>query len=506
MQNRTYNTVRNIVFGIISKCSSILLPFISRTILIYKLGSEYVGLGSLFTSILQVLSVTELGFASAISYTMYKPIADGDIDAVKKAIVLLKTIYKIVGCIILILGLILLPFLKYLIKADIPSDVNIYILFLIYLSNTVVSYFFYGYKNSILSANQRYDVISKTETIVSVIRGITQILVLLLFSNYYLYAIALPIFTIVSNLIVNHFSTKMFPELSITEGFSLKGIKNIAKQIGGIAIGRVSLMCRNSFDSIILSALIGLNIVGMYSNYYMIMSSITAFAAIIMTSMGASVGNSLATEPIEKNEHDHIKFDFYFELIIAFCTICLFTLYQPFMHVWVGDKLMFPWHTMVLFCSYFYVTELAQIRSVYSEAAGLWWNFKYLSIGEMIANLVLNIVLGQVIGVDGIIIATIITAFASSFIGTTLITYKKLFKCSSKRYFLRNAKYGIVTAVGCVICYYIFRSYQVKNILNFIVLVVLTAILAVLYLAAVYLSNKTDRALLREFAGRFKRK
>jgi O-antigen/teichoic acid export membrane protein len=496
MGERTRNTLRNIFTGLVSKVFVLVLPFAVRTIVIYKLGAEYVGLDSLFISILQVLNVTELGFASAIACTMYDPIAQNDTKRICESITLLKTVYKIIGCVILVLGLGLVPVLHLLIKAGMPNDVNIYILYFIHLANTVVSYFFYGYKNTVLSANQRYDVINKVNAVVSIIRGTTQITALLLFSNYYLYIITLPIFSMASNIVVNHYSNVLYPELNVKTKNSLKGIKKIGKQIGGIAIGRISLMCRNSFDSIILSTMIGLNVVAIYSNYYLIFSSISSVLAVILTSMAASVGNSLALNSIEKNEKDHVKFDFYYEVIVTFCTICLFMLYQPFMILWVGEDLTFPFVTMVLFCVYFYVNQLAQVRSVYSEAAGLWWHFRYLTIGEMIANLVLNIGLGYWIGVEGIIIATIITAFGGSFVGCSCITYKKLFNKSPHEYFANNFLYLIVAMCGCILGNIIFGAGVQTNILKFSIRTLLVVFYAGIYLLFVYLLVPKTRRLL----------
>lgn len=496
MGERTRNTLRNIFTGLTSKVFVLVLPFVVRTIIIYKLGAEYVGLSSLFTSILQVLNVTELGFASAIACTMYDPIAQNDTKRICESITLLKTVYRIVGSTILILGFGLTPALHLLIKDGVPNDVDIYILYFIHLANTVVSYFFYGYKNTVLSANQRYDVINKVNAIVSIVRGIIQIAVLLFFSNYYLYIITLPIFSVVTNILINRYSNTLYPELNTKTKNSLKGLRKISKQIGGIAIGRISLMCRNSFDSIILSTMIGLNAVAIYSNYYLIFSSINSILAVILTSMAASVGNSLALDSIRKNEQDHIKFDFYYEVIVAFCTICLFMLYQPFMVLWVGEDLTFPFVTMVLFCIYFYVNQLAQVRSVYSEAAGLWWHFRYLTIGEMIANLGLNIGLGYWIGVDGIIIATIITAFWGSFVGCSCITYKRLFHEFPHVYFFNNFLYIIVAVCGCILGNVVFGTGLQTNITMFVIRVILVAFYAGGYLLLAYLLIPRTRRLL----------
>lgn len=499
MGERTKNTLRNIFTGLVSKVFVLALPFVVRTIVIYKLGAEYVGLSSLFTSILQVLNVTELGFASAIACTMYDPIAQNDTKKICEAITLLKTVYRIVGSTILVLGFGLTPVLPLLIKEGVPNDVNIYILYFIHLANTVVSYFFYGYKNTVLSANQRYDIINKVNAAISIVLGVIQIAVLIFFSNYYLYIITLPLFSLVTNILINHFSNILYPELNVKTTGSLKGLRKISKQIGGIAIGRISLMCRNSFDSIILSTMIGLNAVAIYSNYYLIFSSITGVLSVILTSMAASVGNSLSLNSIEKNEKDHIKFDFYYEIIVAFCTICLFMLYQPFMILWVGEDLTFPFATMVLFCLYFYVNQLAQVRSVYSEAAGLWWHFRYLTVGEMVANLVLNIGLGYYFGVNGIIFATIITAFLGSFLGCSYITYKKLFECSPNEFYLNNSLYLIVTVWGCIQGNFVLGKHLPANISMFLLRAILVALYAGVYLLIVYLLVPKTRRLLRGF-------
>lgn len=499
LNNRTENTIRNLLYGIINKTVVLVLPFILRTIIIYKLSSEYLGIGSLFASILQVLSVSELGFASAISFSMYGPVARGEIDKVKQSVNLLKSIYRIVGLVILAGGTLLTPFLRYFIKGDVPNDLNIYILFIIYLSNTAMSYLCFGYKNSILSVYQRHDLISKTSILIELMKNAIQIAVLLLTSNYYLYAIVLPVSSLLSNIIIGRLTDKMYPELKPDSGISFRGLHEISKQIGGIAIGRISLMCRNSFDSIIISAVLGLSAVAIYSNYYIIFSSIGSFLSIILTSMAASVGNSLATKPVDQNESEHIRFDMFYEILVAFCTICLYSLYQPFMELWVGEKLMFPWHTMVLFCIYFYVNHLAQIRSVYSEAAGLWWHFRYLTVGELVANLVLNIGLGLKFGVNGVLFATIITAFLGSFIGCTCITYNKLFKKSPVKYFRNNLIYALITIFGCLLTSSIGASIRINGILGFGIKLITCIIISALYLTVIYLGNEKTRKIIMDF-------
>ena len=498
-QSRTYNTLRNIVAGIVNKIALILLPFVVRTFLIDRLGVEYVGISSLFTSILQVLNVTELGFSAAIIYAMYEPVARNDLATIKEKLQLYKTIYRVVGIIILLGGVVALPFLSLLIHGDYPSDINIYIIFGIYLANTAISYLTYGYKNSILVVYQRNDLVSKTSTAINILKCFFQIIILLTITNFYAYVIILPLTTLASNLIINTLVTRHYPELTGKYNISFKGLGAIKKQVVGIAIGRISLVCRDSFDSIILSSLFGLTLTAIYSNYYTIFSAVSGFMGIILVSMAASVGNSLVTDTIEKNERDHLKFDFYYEFLVGVCTICMFTMYQPFMRVWLGEGLMLSDTTMTLFCIYFYVTRLAQIRGVYSEAAGLWWHFKYLSIGEMISNLLLNLWLGRMIGINGILLATITTSFFCSFLGYTIITYRKLFHVSPLSYFKRNTIYYIVTVVGCIFISSICDvSGQVDGWLRLVIRGILTVSMSVLYMIVVYGIFRDRRGELRD--------
>lgn len=453
--SRTHNTIRNMGAGFFNKMVNVLLPFVIRTLLIYRLGKDYVGLGSLFSAILQVLSVSELGFSSAIIFCLYGPVADRNDDEIQEWLTLFRHIYNRVGIVILCAGLAVLPFLKLLINGSYPLDVNLYILYLIYLTNTSITYFFYSYKRVVLVVNQRRDLLSKVETTVFFAQSVFQIIIIWASSNYYLYALCLPIFSLIVNCAVNVVSKKHYPEqVAKNTPFDKKRLLLISNQIKGLAIGKIALVTRNSFDSLILSAMFGLSILVVYSNYYYIFNSIVAALGVILSSASASIGNSLATETIEKNIEDHNRFDFYYMWIAGWCTVCLLCLYQHFMQLWVGKNLMAPFSTMVLFCIYFYVDRLSQIRALYSEAAGLWWHYKHISVIASVSNVLLNFILGYLWGMNGILIATIITTLAASFIAITIVTYKRLFNTSTTVYYTNNIIYGIVTVIACLLSHY----------------------------------------------------
>ena len=435
--------------GVVGRVVSLLLPFVVRTIILHRLGADYAGLGNLFTSILQTLSVAELGFSSAIIFSLYKPVAEDNKPEICALLTLYRRIYQIVGAVILVAGVAVMPFLDLLIKGGYPADINLYLLYGIYLSNTVISYFAFGYKNVILTVYQRRDILSAIDLAVNIARSTIQIVILVVCRNYYAYIIWMPIFTLLTNLAVGRITKRRYPELVCSGKPAKERLKAISNQIKGVALGRFSLIARNTLDSIILSALCGLIAVTKYSNYYFVFSSVGAILVVLLQAMSASVGNSIATETREKNLADHHKFDFYFMWIVSWCTVCMVCLYQPFMKLWAGEELVLPYHTMILFCVYFYVNQLGQVRGVYSEGAGLWWDFRHITLAEMFANLTLNIGLGMWLEIDGIIIATIITAFLSSFIAITRITFKKYFRASTRKYYLNSAVYALVTVLGC---------------------------------------------------------
>ena len=208
---RTRNTVRNSAWGILSKIITTFFPVIVRTLIVQYIGAAYLGLGSLFSSILTVLSLAELGVSSAIVFSMYKPIAEDDTNTICALMALYKKLYSVIGTVIGIVGLLLMPFLPYLIKGEYPSDINLYLLYLIYLGNTVIGYFLFAYKNCLLTAHQRTDISTKISIGTSIIQYAVSIMVIILFKNYYVYVFLAPLASIANNLLTAYYVDKIFP-------------------------------------------------------------------------------------------------------------------------------------------------------------------------------------------------------------------------------------------------------------------------------------------------------
>ncbi|MCR5294792.1 MAG: hypothetical protein K6E30_06405 [Lachnospiraceae bacterium] len=444
---RAENGKRNILYGIISKVVAIVLPFLIRTVVIRTLGAEYLGLNGLFASILQVLNMSELGFSSAVVYSMYRPIAENDEEAICALLNFYRKVYKVIGTCILTAGLMLLPFLTHLIKdGAVPAGMNIYILYVIYLANTVISYYLFAYKTSLLYAFQRVDVVSRTLTLTQGLMYLCQIGILLCLKDYYLYLVMMPVFTILNNLINNRKIKRLFPQYVCRGKIHEREYSAIKRQVPGLMINKLCQTSRNALDSIFISAFLGLSASGMYGNYYYVMNALISVLIIFDNSIIAGVGNSEVTESKEKNYRTMNQLNFIYMWIVGWCSICMFNLYQPFVQLFFGKEMLFSMDITALFCIYFYVLGMGVVRGIYKEAAGLWWETRYYSIAETTGNLLLNYYLGKYFGVAGIIAATLITLFFINFLMGTNVVFKYYFQNGKiAEYYLLHGKYALAT-------------------------------------------------------------
>lgn len=444
---RTKNTIRNIVFGFGYRIISIVLPFISRTAILYILGNQYLGLNSLFSSILSFLSLAELGVGGAMVYSMYRPIAENDSKTIKALLNLYRKFYRIIGTVIFALGLCLIPFLKFLVHEELPGDVNIYLLYLLYLVNTALSYWLFAYKNALLQAYQRNDVESKIAIVITPLSYLFMLGSLFLTKNYYAYIIWLPIFTIVTNIIRVFYVKKLFPDMEPEGTINAELRASIVKKVKALIGTKLNTVVLNAADNIVMAAYFGLTTIAMYGNYYYIMSSVIGFLGICYSAMTAGLGNSLATESVEKNYRDFLKFSFVNAWLVGWCTICLVCLYQPFMRLWAGEELMFPFYIVLEFAIYFYVYQIRKIPITYKDAAGIWWEDRFRPYVSMVVNVVLNIVLAKWIGISGIILSTVFSLLIS-IPWENYTIFKYVFELGSRQYYGKMLLYFVGTLIA----------------------------------------------------------
>lgn len=465
-KSRLENSKRNIFTGLFRQVVSILLNFIVRTVIIYILGVQYQGLSGLFTSILQVLNLSELGFSAAVTFILYKPIAENDTDTICSIMSFLKKAYKIIGFVILIAGLTVLPFVKLFIKGEYPSELNIYVLYMIYLFDAVISYLLFAYKSTLLTAMQRIDLVANAYTIANILGKILQIVILIVFENYYFYVFMILVTSVTNNILVYVISNRMYPDIKARGEIKKETKASLVRHIKSIFLNKIGDVARNSFDNIVLSTFVGLTAVAVYDNYYYIFSALYGIMGTIIQAIRASIGNSLVKENIEKNYKDILNFSFIFMWLVGWCSVCMFVLYQPFMNIWMsGDNnLLLDFKDMMLFCLYFYAISMAYTKNAYLEAKGLFYESRYLYISEALGNLVLNIILGYFWGVTGILIATIVTIFIFNFLGGTFVLFKYYFKKSSKVFLINHMFYFSATVISAIVTWWISNYISIQGI------------------------------------------
>ena len=308
--NVVKNAKKNMLFGAINKIIVMLCPFVEKTVIVYILGAQYLGLSSLYTSILSVLSLTELGFGSAMIYNMYKPAADGDTAKLNALLSFYRKAYRIIGCVVLGLGLVIIPLLPHLIKDSYPADINLTKLYLIYLINASISYLSYGYLSSVLVVHQRNDISSAINTFVKILLVACQVVALLVTRNYYYFALLMPVFTIVNNLWTAWRIKKLFPQYQADGDIDEADRSGIRKLVAGTFIQQACSVTRNSLDSICISAFLGLTLTAIYNNYFAILTAINGFTLIINNSLQGGVGNHVATRSVSQNYEELKKLDF----------------------------------------------------------------------------------------------------------------------------------------------------------------------------------------------------
>ena len=426
---------------------TMLFQFVSRAVITHYLGEDYLGLSSLFTSVLQILNMAELGFSGAIVYNMYKPLAEHDTETVCALLAYYRKIYRIIGLVILASGLAIMPVLPYLITDGYPADVNLYTLYALYLANTAVSYLLFAYRTSLLEALQRMDLVKIVYTIITLIQYGVQLFALMALKNYECFVAAMTAGTAAKNIITAWISRKYYPEYTCSGQLPETIRKDILSRVKGLLICNVSGVTYTTFDSIILSMFIGLTAVARYNNYATVRAGVATVILLIQQAMQASVGNSVASESTEKNYRDIEVWQCLFSVITAWCTACLLSLLQPFMTLWMGQEQLLPMKDAALVCAWFCASEVQHSYLLYINAAGLWWKMKWTYIGSSAANLILNLLLGKFFGITGILFATVFSTVVFGSIGQCNIMFKEYFHRSPAIFHLRQLLYILATVL-----------------------------------------------------------
>lgn len=488
---RTKYSIKNSITSVISNIISFLFLFITKTVLIKILGTEYNGLNGLFSNILTILGLLELGVGSAVTYSLYKYVSENDQKHIKSILFFYKKAYRVIALCILIFGILVIPFLKYIIK-NINIDINVYIVYFLFLISTVSTYIL-SYKRNLIFVYQRKYIINIIHIFYVIVLNTIQILIILFTKNYYLFLIVKIICIILENIIISIKANKDYPFILDKNIMPLdENIKkSITDRVKALFIHKTAGCIANGTDNIIISAFIGIKCVGIYTNYNYIIYTVTLMLGDFISAASASVGNLLTVKDQNKTYSVFKKISFLNSWLSVFVSSCLLVLIEPFITIWLGKNFLLDRDVLIILVVNYYITMMRSSYNIFKDSAGIWIEDRFVPIFQVSINMISSIILVRLIGLKGVFLGTIISALALWLYSYPKFVFKKIFNRNYKEYFIRIIKNSLIFCLILIITYYIcslviVKSILVKLLLNFVVCLFVTNF------ALYFIYGKTD--------------
>ena len=451
---RTQNSIRNVLVAMMGQLGGVLVNLLARVFFLHYLNQTYLGLNGLFTNVLTMLSLVELGVGPAMAYSLYKPLADGDVEKVKSHMAFYKKAYITIGLTIAALGLLFLPFYTVFMD-EVPDIPHLNVIYLLFVANTVVSYF-YSYKRSLIVCDQKKYIETGIHYGAYFILNVVQIIFLAITKSYVLFLVLQVISTWTENFLLARKADKLYPYLKEKNIRPMDKADSqvIFRNVAAMSMHKVGAVVVNSTDNILISKLVGLATAGLYGNYYTIIHPLQTITNQIFESIVASVGNLSAT--VKGGDVGHLKETFndvfFFAFwVFTFCSACLLNLLHPFIEfLWLRNRgWLLDNGTLIVLVINFYLYGMRRPVLTFRDASGAFWNDRFKPLFEAVINLLASVVLAHRYGVMGIFLGTLVSTVTTSLWVEPLVLYRHVFYLPLRDYFLRFFGY---TAVGAAIC------------------------------------------------------
>ena len=491
---RTLNSLKNIISNFANTLFFNILKFLSRIIFIKFLNDTYLGINGLLTNVLGLLALSELGISTAISYSLYKPLEEKNYSKIKSLMNFYKKAYFVIGIVILIMGLILLPFLPWFIK-DTTGIENLKLIYIIFLINMVIGYFF-SYKRTLITADQKSYKITPILMISNLLLIISQIIVLVLFKNYIEYLLVQTLFVLIENILVNKYINKEYPylkEITKNDKLEKKELLDIKTNIKALFFHKIGTYVFNSTDNLVISKFISIQMVGIYSNYYLIVYMVNTFISTLTNNVVASLGNLLVSKNSNKKVQVFNEMNFICYILYGFSSICLFALFQPFIEFCFGSNYLISMGAVILIAFNSFISGITSVSITYMSASGLYVKDQYIPILQSIINIIVSVILATKIGLAGVLIGTLVSNFLV-FIIKPFIVYKYDLKIKFKLYFIDFFKKIIVLTFVSVLTASIMYFVPIDNLV-FCIFYRLLAIIIIFFITIYFVYRKDENYL-----------
>lgn len=447
--NRLKNAMLNSSILATIQIVTVLLRFANQTIFIRVLGKQFLGLNGLFTNVLSFLAFAELGVGTSIVFSLYSPLANDNKKNIAALMNFIQKAYRYIGMTVGILGLATIPLLPYFIK-DYHDVDHIVLYYVLYLANSVISYFF-TYKRSILIADQHEYISSINQFIFLVVQTILQIIFMFVVPNYAVYLIIAVFCTLFSNILISRAVDKRYPYLKMYQEERITSAEGltIRNNVVGMVGSKIGSIVVRSTDNILLSAFLGLSIVGIYSNYLLIVTSVSGVINKLLSSVTASVGNLIVAGDRDRSFFVYKTHYLLNLFIVTISAVCFAVSFNPFIKVWAGKSYLLPISVVIVIVINYFIDQLRQTNITFTSAYGLFVPNGKKSVLEAILNLSFSYTLLVFfkLGISGVLLGTIITNIILNSWWEPWLIYKRGFKFQSsfiRFYFVFYLKHTIL--------------------------------------------------------------
>lgn len=506
-ENRLSNSIKNVAFAWVGQACSVILSFVTRGVFAYLLAKDYVGLESLFSNVITMLCVADLGIGSAIIFALYEPIAKNDIEKIKSLMRLFKWVYITIGIVISAVGCAIAPFITVLIQ-DAPNIPNLGGYFVCFVFNAAISYFF-SYKGSLIYAHQKSYIVSFIQYGFQILMLLVQIAVLFVTGSYWAYLVVMLGSTLLQNVSQAIVANRMFPylkEKSVNK-LDAETFDGIKKNTFALILHKISGAMSVSIGSIFVSAFAGLAAVASYGSYMIILNSVSRIVDKAFDSVIASIGNMGVTESGER-QYKVFKAGFMLAtvLYVVICTILLCSL-DSFMGIWLGSSYIFPWLTTCLLCIWLFVKGVRSAEQAFTSAYGLYWHTRYKALAEAIALPIFTYAGVKYAGVDGVLVAGILVMLFVS----TLLEVRGLYlhgfeKKRMTDYWLGMLKSSFVFAASCLVACVLRTAFPATGVFALVLNVLLGTVVSISICYLAYFRSEEFKYVLSLLKGLFARK
>lgn len=504
MENsRTKNVSYTAIAGTFRSILGLIVAFVSRTAFIYFLGAEYLSLNGLFSNILSILSLAELGIGSAITFYLYKPIAERDNEKIKSLLNFYKKSYMFVGTFIIIIGFCIVPFLRYLVKFESNLDVNLYVIYILFLLNSGCSYFANAYKQSFLQANQMGYKIENVNSWFLVINCIMDVFVLWICKNFIVYLCSRLILVIAKNLYIGYRVDMLFPfikEKAIP--LQKKEYSLFFKDMYNVLIFNLGDRLLNATDNIIISAILGTIYVGYYSNYFMIITQVKTFYSLLINSFRAGVGNVIASD-YEKKYNLYKEISLLNQIISIIATVGMFQIFNSVINIWIGNvdpNYILSQEVVTMVCLAFYYDMSTGIINLFREGAGGFKTGRYTALITGGVNIALSILLAQKYELLGVFLATVLSKYIFGAIPFVISVGNNVFEGRGKEFLLDYYKNLFVLCLTILGAWSLCKPFHQKSLPMLVAEIIVCGFYLIFVILIVYGRKKEFRILLKRIS------